>query len=127
MKNTLQAALLTAVTVLTLAAPAVSLAADKPTAKKPAATKPTVKKAAKLPAKAVCVVCAAKSGKQELEPVHSSINYKGRPTTSARRKTRQSSSATPPSTRRSSGRKPDCCGSGRRSLASIARSGGRRS
>jgi YHS domain-containing protein len=58
-----------------LAASSQALAADKPAAKP---TRPAAKAKAKLPAKAVCVVCAKKTGKQELEPVHSSLVYKGK-------------------------------------------------
>lgn len=65
----IQALLLAAVAMTALALPVAARAAEKPAAK---AGKE------KLPAKAVCVVCAKKSGKQELEPVHSSLKYKGK-------------------------------------------------
>lgn len=60
-----------------VAVSAIAVASPVNAAEKPA-KKPAAKAKAKLPAKAVCVVCAAKSGKQELEPVHSSIDYKGK-------------------------------------------------
>lgn len=73
MKKTLQALLLAGLALTPLTASG-TLAAAKP-APKAGAAKPAK---AKLPAKAVCIVCATKSGKQELEPVHSSLNYKGK-------------------------------------------------
>jgi len=63
------------VAVVALMAVAAPMAQAAKTPAKPAA-KPAAK--AKLPAKAVCVVCAKKTGKQELEPVHSSLVYKGK-------------------------------------------------
>ena len=71
--------LLTIGAVVALAAGVLSLPTGA-LAAKPAQqeTKPAAKAKAKLPAKAVCVICAAKTGKQELEPVHSSLNYKGK-------------------------------------------------
>jgi YHS domain-containing protein len=45
----------------------------------PAKAAPKAKTAAeKMPAKAVCPVCAAKTGKKALEPVKASLKYKGK-------------------------------------------------
>ena len=75
MKQLMSLMALAAILVSALAVQGGVSAADK-TPKKPAKT--VAKAKPKLPAKAVCVVCAAKTGKKELEPVHSSLKYKGK-------------------------------------------------
>lgn len=64
--------------LVALAALAMSTVAV-PVVAAPAKAAPKAKSTAeKMPAKAVCPVCAAKSGKKELEPVKASLKYKGK-------------------------------------------------